>query len=287
MAAEANLSVFNTDVVSIDFANQFGMQVGKLVDLLGVQRTISLNAGSTIKTYTSSVTLDGTAVAKGDVIPLSEVKLENGDPIELVWDKKRKAVAAEDVQAYGFEQAISRTDAALLRELQKGLRTKLIAQLETGTGTATGAGLQGALANGWGKVQTAFEDDEVKTVGFVNTMDVADYLGTAQVTVQTAFGLSYVENFLGIDIVVISPGIDAGTFYITAADNLILAFANVAGGEMSKAFDFVTDSTGLIGVTHDVNKQRLTAETITLSGLVLFAERLDGVVVGTITPLGA
>ena len=118
-------------------------------------------------------------------------------------------------------------------------------------------------------------------------MDVADYLGTAQITVQTAFGLNYVENFLGIDIVVISPGITAKTFYVTAADNLILAYANVAGGEINRAFDFVTDATGLIGVTHDINKQRLTAETITLSGLVLFAERLDGVVKGTVTPLGA
>jgi len=114
-------------------------------------------------------------------------------------------------------------------------------------------------------------------------MDVANYLGTAQITVQTAFGLSYVENFLGMNIVVITPSVAAGTFYVTASDNLILAYANVAGGDISRAFDFVTDATGIIGVTHDIDKQRLTAETITLSGVVLFAERLDGVVVGTIT----
>lgn len=281
--AELNLTKVLTKAQSIDFANQFGLQIGKLVDLLGVERKIPLNAGSTINTYTSSVTLDGTVVEKGAVIPLSEVKLEPGDPITLTWDKKRKAVAVEDVQSYGFEQAIQRTDNQLLRELQKGIRGKLIDQLGDGTGTASGEGLQAALANAWGGVQTAFEDDEVKTIGFVNTMDVADYLGQAQITVQTAFGLNYVENFLGIDVVIITSLIDAGTFYATAADNLVLAYANISGGEIDKAFDFIVDETGLIGVTHAINKQRLTAETITLSGLVLFAERLDGVIVGTIT----
>lgn len=281
--AELNLTKVLAKAQSIDFANQFGLQIGKLVDLLGVERKIPLNAGSTINTYTSSVTLDGTVVEKGAVIPLSEVKLEPGDLITLTWDKKRKAVAVEDVQYYGFEQAIQRTDNQLLRELQKGIRGKLIDQLGDGTGTASGEGLQAALANAWGGVQTAFEDDEVKTIGFVNTMDVADYLGQAQITVQTAFGLNYVENFLGIDVVIITSLIDAGTFYATAADNLVLAYANISGGEIDKAFDFIVDETGLIGVTHAINKQRLTAETITLSGLVLFAERLDGVIVGTIT----
>lgn len=281
--AEANLTTVLTKAQSIDFANQFGEQVGKLVDLLGVQRKMPLSAGSTINTYTSSVTLDGDPVEKGAVIPLSEVKLEAGDPISLVWDKKRKAVAVEDVQTYGFDQAINRTDNALLRELQKGIRGDLIAQLGTGTGTASGEGLQAALANAWGNVQVAFEDDDVRTIAFVNTMDVADYLGTAQITMQNAFGLNYVENFLGVDVVVITSLVDAGTFYATAADNLILAYANITGGEIDKAFDFVVDETGLIGVTHDINKQRLTAETITLSGIVLFAERLDGVIVGSIT----
>lgn len=280
--AEQNITQTLTKAQSIDFANQFGLQVGKLIELLGVQRKIQLTAGSTINTYKSSVTLDGTAVAKGAVIPLSEVKLEPGDPISLTWDKKRKAVAVEDVQTYGFDQAIARTDSELLRELQKGIRTNLIAQLAKGTGTATGVGFQAALANAWGGVQTAFEDDEVRTIAFVNTMDVAEYLGKAQITIQTAFGLNYVENFLGIDVVILTSLIPTGTFYATAADNLVLAFASVSGGEINKAFDFTVDETGLLGVTHDINKQRLTAETVTLSGIVLFAERLDGVIIGTI-----
>lgn len=282
MAAEANLTTNFVKAQSIDFVEQYGKQLTSLFNMLGVQRKMPMAAGTTIKTYKSSVTLDGTKVAKGDIIPLSQVKLEDGDPIELEFDKKRKAVAVEDVQKYGFEQAIARTDDLLLRELQKELRKNLFGQLAKGTGTAKGAGLQGALAQAWGNVQVAFEDDAVQTVAFANPLDLADYLAKAQVTMQTAFGLSYIENFLGVSVVVLSSAIKKGKIYATAADNLIFAYAQVSGGEIGKAFDFTTDATGIIGVTRDVNKQRLTAETTTLSGTALFAERLDGVVVVTI-----
>lgn len=279
---ELNLTSQLTKAQSIDFVNTFGTQIGQLTKLLGVERKIPMTSGSTLKTYTSSVTLDNTTVEPGAVIPLSQVVMEEGDPVEIEWDKKRKAVPAEDIQKYGYEQAITRTDKALVRELQKELRKKLFAQIEAGTGTVSGEGLQSALAQAWGGVQTAFEDDEVRTVAFINTMDAADYLGTAQVTVQSAFGLNYVENFLGVDIVVITSLIDKGTLYATAADNLVLAYASVSNGELGQAFDFVTEETGLIGVTHDINKQRLTAETVTLNGMALFAERLDGVIKATI-----
>lgn len=279
---ELNLTRQLTKAQSIDFVNTFGTQIGQLTKLLGVERKIPMTSGSTLKTYTSSVTLDNTSVEPGAVIPLSQVVVEEGAPVEIEWDKKRKAVPAEDIQKYGYEQAITRTDKALVRELQKELRKKLFAQIEAGTGTVNGVGLQGALAQAWGGVQKAFEDDEVRTVAFINTMDAADYLGTAQITVQSAFGLNYVENFLGVDIVVITSLIDKGTLYATAADNLVLAYATVSSGELGQAFDFVTEETGLIGVTHDINKQRLTAETVTLNGMALFAERLDGVIKATI-----
>lgn len=189
MAAETNLTTSFVTAQSIDFVEQYGKQLTSLFKMLGVQRKMPMAAGTTIKTYKSSVTLDGTKVAKGDIIPLSQVKLEDGDPIELEFDKKRKAVAVEDVQKYGFEQAIARTDDLLLRELQKELRKSLFGQLAKGTGTAKGAGLQGALAQAWGKVQ---------------------------VTMQTAFGLSYIENFLGVNVVVLSSAIKKGKIYATA-----------------------------------------------------------------------
>lgn len=287
MAAENNLTEKFAKAQSIDFVEQFGKSIKKLLEMLKIERRMTLPVGATIKTYSSKVTLDGTKVAKGDIIPLSKVETTEGDPIELAWDKKRKAVAIEDIQAYGFEQAVSKTDTELLRELQKEIKKNFFAQLAKGTTSVSGVGLQGTMAKAWGGVAGKFEDDDVTTIAFVNPTDVADYLATAQITVQTAFGLRYVENFLGVDVAIMSTSVPAKTLYATASDNLCLAQANMAGSEIAKAFDFTTDETGIIGVTHDVNKQRLTAETVTASATVLFAERLDGIVKATITEAAA
>ena len=284
MAAESGLSTTFDKVLSIDFAEQFGQKLKTLTELLGVQRVIPMAAGSSIKTYTSSVTLDGTVVGKGDVIPLSEVELAEGTPITLTWDKKRKAVAMEDIQAYGFDTALTRTDSKLLNEIQKGVRTKLLAQLATGTTSTRAEDLQAAMAQNWAAVTAKFDEDDVEVISFINPYDAGNYLASANVTIQTAFGMTYLEGFMNNRVVFMSAQIPTGTIYSTAADNLVAAYAKMGGGEIAKAFDFVTDSTGIIGVTHDINKQRLQAETITAYGLELFAERLDGVVICTIQP---
>lgn len=283
MAAETGLTTTLGTALSIDLVENFGKRFKSLEELLGIERVMPMAQGTTIKTYTSSVTLDGTTVAPGDIIPLSEVKLEAGPVHDIVWDKKRKAVTMEDIQKYGFEPAIVMTDGKLVNEMQKGVRTKLLAQLATGTGTATGVGLQATLANNWAVVAGKFDEDDVETISFINPIDAAGYLGQANITTQNAFGMTYLQDFLNNRIVFMHASVPAKTVYSTAANNLIAGYVQMSGGEIAKAFDFTTDSTGLIGVTHDINKQRLQAETIAAYGLVLLAERLDGVVVGTIT----
>lgn len=284
MAVEENLTTNLGVALSVDFTEQFGKRFNSLSELLGVQRLLPMASGTLIKTYTSSVTLAGEGVAPGDIIPLSEVVMEEGPSHELVWDKKRKAVPMEDIQKYGFEKAVAITDAKLLNEVQKGIRTKLLAQLASGTGTASGENLQQIMAQNWAAVSGIFDEDDVQTISFINPFDAADYLGNANITTQNAFGMTYVENFLNNKIVFMHAEVPQGTVYSTADQNLIAAYAQMNGGAIGEAFDFVTDETGLVGVTHDIDKSRLTAETITAYGIELFAERLDGIVVGTIEP---
>lgn len=279
---ELNLTRSLGTALSIDFVEQFGQRFKSLFELLGIERKIPMASGSIIKTYTSTVTLDGTEVLPGAVIPLSEVKLEDGPSYELKWDKKRKAVPMEDIQTYGFETAITRTDNKLINEIQKGVRTKLLNQLATGTGAVSGENLQKVMAQAWAAVNTAFDEDDVQVISFINPFAAANYIGDAAISTQTAFGMNYLQDFLNNRVVFMHGDIPQGTVYSTADQNLVAAFAVMSGGELGKAFDFTTDETGLIGVTHDVNKQRLTAVTITAYGIELFAERLDGVVVGTI-----
>lgn len=284
---ENNLTRNLGAALSIDFVETFGTRMRTLSELLGVQRILPMANGTVIKTYTSSVTLSGEEVPPGAIIPLSEVVLEDGPIQELAWDKKRKAVPMEDIQKYGFDRAISLTDAKLLNEVQKGIRTKLLDQLATGTGAQTGEGLQAVMAKNWAAVTAAFDEDDVEVVSFINPYDAGDYLADANITVQTAFGMTYLEGFMNNRVVFMSAQIPQGTIYSTAANNLVVAHADMSGGAIGQAFDFTTESTGIIGVTHDIDKSRLTAETVTAYGVVLFAERVDGVVVGTVTgPVG-
>lgn len=284
MAVETGLTRDLGAALSIDFAEKFGKNIKSLYDLLGAHSLIPMAAGTVIKTYTSSVTLDDNVISPGDIIPLSEVVMKDGPTIELVFNKKRKSVPIEDIQKYGFNKAITMTDEKLIRAIQKQIRDNLLGQLATGTGEAEGENLQKLMAQNWAAVTAKFSEDDVEVVSFANPFDVADYLGEANVSLQTTFGMNYLENFLGNKIVFLHADVPAGTVYSTAIDNLNLAYASI-NGEMSKAFDLTSDESGIIGVTHDTQKQRLTSETIAISAIAWFAERVDGVIVGEIEPV--
>ena len=64
--------------------------------------------------------------------------------------------------------------------------------------------------------QVKFEDDEIEAVYFMNPLDAADYLGDATIITQNAFGMSYVENFLGLGTVIFNSSVTKGKIYATA-----------------------------------------------------------------------
>ena len=263
---------------AIIVTNQFGNSLRGLLDALGVHRQFPMRVGDRIQVYKTVATIDGAPVKKGDIIPLSEVKVEPAEPKELKYVKKRKAVAFEDVQKYGTERAITMTDEALIRAVQKEIKSDIFANIKAAQKTAEGVGLQGALAQGWGNVQTIFEDDGAEVVAFVNPLDVADYLGNASVTMQKEFGLNYLTNFLGADVAIVTPQVEKGVAYVTAVENLIFGYADLQNGEAAREFDLITDETGLVGIRREQTGDRLTSETTVVASGVLTAERLDGVV---------
>ena len=52
---------------------------------------------------------------------------------------------------------------------------------------------------------------------------------------------------------------------------------------MAQAFALTSDATGLVGIHTGAVYNNLTAETVAACGVGLFAEKIDGIVVGTIT----
>ena len=286
MAAETNL-IKKEDLVrarEIEFVTLFGESIKKLVEALGVTRKIPKQAGYTLKTYKATGTLQDGTVAEGDLIPLSKYQTEAVSYAEIVLKKWRKATSAEAIIEKGYDQAVQMTTDRMLKDVQKGIRTDFFTFLATGTGTATGATFQAALAQAWGKLQVLFEDDSIEAVYFMNPLDVADYLATAQITMQTAFGMTYVENFLGLGTVIFDSKVPEGTIYATAKENIVLYYVPVNGADLGNAFSFTADQTGLIGIHEEADYKHMTAEDTVMSGVVLFAERLDGIVKSTITP---
>ena len=286
MAAEENL-IKKADLVKareIEFVTLFGESIKKLVEALGVTRKIPKQAGYTLKAYKATGTLQPGTVAEGDLIPLSKYQTEAVSYSEIVLKKWRKATSAEAIIEKGYDQAVQMTTDRMLKDVQKGIRTDFFTFLATGTGNATGATFQAALAQAWGQLQVLFEDDSIEAIYFMNPLDVADYLATAQITTQTAFGMTYVENFLGLGTVIFDSKVPQGTIYATAKDNIVLYYVPVNGADLGNAFSFTADQTGLIGIHEEADYKHMTAEDTVMSGVVLFAERLDGIVKSTITP---
>ena len=284
MAAETNL-IKSADLVrvrEIEFVEMFNDNVKKLTEMLGVTRMIPKQAGAVLKTYKATGTLESGTVAEGDVIPLSKYKTEPVTYAEITMRKWRKATSAEAIVEKGYDQAVTMTTDRMLKDVQSVIRGDFLTFLATGTGTAVGNTFQSALAQTWGQLQVKFEDDDIQAVHFINPLDVADYLATAQITMQSAFGMTYIEDFLGMGTTILTSLVPKGKIYSTARENIVLYYIPANGADLNLAFTFTSDSTGLIGIHEEPDYTNMTASDTVVCGLVLFAERLDGVIVTTI-----
>lgn len=284
MAAENNL-IKKADLArarEIEFTYNFSEGVRKLMEALGVTRKIAKQAGTVLKAYKATGTLENGEVAEGDTIPLSKYKTEPVSFGEITLKKWRKATSAEAIVERGYDQAVEMTTDRMLRDVQKAIRADLFTFLATGTGTASGADFQAVLAQAWGQLQVKFEDDAIQAVYFVNPLDIADYLAEASISTQTAFGMTYVEDFLGLGTVIMNASVQKGKIYATAKENIVLYYIPVNGADLGEAFDFTSDETGYIGIHETPDYTNMTASDTVVNGMVFFAERIDGVVVGTI-----
>lgn len=269
-------------VREIEFTELFGYSIKKLMEALGITRKIAKQAGTILKSYKATGTLESGIVGEGETIPLSHYKTVAVPYKEIALKKWRKATTAEAITDRGYDQAVEMTTDEMLKDVQKGIRKDFFDFLATGTGAVSGKNFQTVLAQAWGNLQVLFEDDNISAVYFMNPLDVADYLSSASVTMQTAFGMTYIENFLGLGTVILNSSVPKGTVYATAKDNIVLYYIPVNGADLQEVFTFTTDATGYIGIHEEPDYTNMTAFDTVINGMELFAERLDGVVVGKI-----
>ena len=269
--------------ISIDLAYGLKDSVRKLREALGVTSMRRMESGSTIKVYKTTKVNSPEQVGEGEVVPLTKFQRKLAQTINVVLKKYRKSTSGEAIQTDGFNHSVNETDQKMIAEIGKEIKQAFFTTINAGTGTATaGATLQAACAQLWAAIQAGFEDIEVEgqTVFFVNPLDAAAYLGSAQITVQEAFGLQYIKNFLGMGTLIISKEIAQGAPVATVSDNLKGAYV-AADGELS-VFGYSFDDTGLIGVNHSVASDRVSIDTNAISGVKFYAEDLALVFKGSI-----
>ena len=284
-AAPQNMTgVDQIDVTAreIDFVTSFARDVQALLDIMGISRMIEKQNGTQLYIKKASGTLQSGAVAEGDEIPLSQYEVEETPYDSIILNKYKKAVSIEAIAEKGYDAAVEMTDEEFRHDLQEIVLDSFYTQLKAGTLTGTYDSFQMAVSMAIGLVKDKFKTIHrsiTGTVVFVNTLDLYEYLGGAQITVQTAFGMEYVENFLGADIMFISSEVEKGKVYATPMNNLVCYYINPANSEFAQAgLVFTTDAeTNLIGFHTEGNYGRALSEAYALMGMRLFAEYLDGI----------
>ena len=123
-------------------------------------------------------------------------------------------------------------------------------------------------------------------VGFANVLDAYKYLGAANITVQTAFGMTYIENFMGYSTLFLmsDPDIPEGTIVALPVENIDLYYIDPGDSEFRRlGLDYtVQGETNLIGFHANGNYSTAVGESFALMGMALWAEYLDGICVVTV-----
>ena len=264
----------------IDFVTRFASNWQALAEIIGISRPIRKTPGTTLVAYTASISLED-SVAEGEVIPFSTATVVEAAKSDLTIEKYAKAVSIEAVSKYGAAVAVQKTDEAFLSQLQSNVMDRFYTFLGTGTLTDTATSFQEGVAKSIGLVRNKFKSmhkDITNVVTFVNILDAYEYLGAANLTVQTAFGIDYIEKFMGATIIMTSE-IDPGTIISTPVDNMVAYYIDPADSEFGQlGLDYtVSGDTNLIGFHVEGEYDRAIGAVYALMGFTLWAEYLDGI----------
>ena len=113
----------NVAAREIDFVNRFGQNWDAIRDILGIMQPVRKTAGTSLVSYTASVSLESGSISAGKLIPYSKATVVEASKTDVTLGKYAKAVPIEDVTLYGAEVAIQKTDDAFLSELQEVVLT--------------------------------------------------------------------------------------------------------------------------------------------------------------------
>lgn len=292
MAAKANLIMTNDIQVKareIDFVTRFERNWEHLREILGIMRPIKKTPGAVLKSKYAEGTLQNGNVGEGEEIPYSKFVVKEKPYAEMTIEKYAKAVSIEAIKDHGYENAVQMTDDEFLFQLQTNVTERFYNYLKTGTLSFTETTFQMALAMAKGRVENKFKQmhrNVTGVVGFVNILDVYEYIGAAEISIQNQFGFQYVKDFLGFKTIFLlsDSEIPRGTVIATPVENIVLYYVDPNESDFARAglVYTVSGETNLIGFHTQGNYHTAVSEAFAIMGLTLFAEYIDSIAVGTI-----
>lgn len=266
---------------NVDLVNTFTKSLDKLAAMLSTCTPIQAAVGETLHQKKITGKLSEAAYAEGSDIPLSSYAYEDVNTYEVAIKPYRKQTTLQEVKKRGYAAAVDKTDAAMLSDIQRGIKKDFVNVLGgDGVTAVTGKNLVATAANAWAALSNLVEDygfGDVEAVFLVNPVDFAKQIGESEVF--SAFGISYIENWAGLGTLISTGSVAAGTIYATVKGNIKVYVSPTDGDEL---FGCYTDETGYIAVSHSAELKSLTYDTVAYVGLVFFAEYIDFIVKGTI-----
>lgn len=292
MPTKTNLIMTNDIHVTareIDFVTRFERNWQHLRDILGIMRPIKKQPGAVLKSKYAEGTLQSGNVGEGEEIPYSKFTVKEKTYAEMTIEKYAKAVSIEAIKDHGYENAVQMTDDEFLFQLQTDVTGRFYDYLKTGTLTSTETTFQMALAMAKGRVENKFKQmhrNVTGVVGFVNILDVYEYLGAAEITIQNQFGFQYMKDFMGFNTIFLlsDSEIPRGQVIATPVENIVLYYVDPNESDFARAglVYTVSGETNLIGFHTQGNYHTAVSEAFAVMGLTLFAEYIDAIAVITI-----
>lgn len=272
-------------IISYDHATRLATDLTALREILGIPSLRVFNEGSQVKIYETTIDAKGDQPEEGAVIPLTHVSRKLSRTIDLKLRKYRKETTVDAIQSDGLDNAVNETDQKLTDLMRQEVLTAFYNTLTTSdkaTEAKAGANLQAALANAYAQVKKTFDGLTATPIYFVSVFDAAEYLGTANPVLAEEGGVTYLQNFLSLGTVVLTPELPAGTVYATAKENLYGAYVPVSGS-VGRSIGATADQTGLVAMKHYVDNSTANLGTLLMSGVVFYPELENGIIKATIS----
>lgn len=274
---------------AIAFSLSFEENLDGIRNMMRVTRPIRKQNGTELVSYNVSVELTDGDVPAGAVIEYSKSTATAVKHDNIRIKKFACGVPIEEIYEYGADIAIERKDKAFIRKLVNNIMGDFYTELRGGTLTQTVSGTwQKALAMAKGLVVDKFnklQETPTEIIGYANVLDFYDYLGGADITTQTQFGIQYIKDFLGYTTLFLlsDPDIPRGTVIATPSQNIVMYYIDPTDADVRKAdFNMVTAGEGnLIGIIPNGNTSTLVSEITAVYGVKFWAQYQDGIAVIT------